>query len=268
MGRFATKLAQAAGSLSTLALLPSGAQATIVYNDGSPLSLGFSGPGEVTWDIDGNGRVDYRLFRSQATCGCDSGTFLNLGSVGLAGWGLVQPLTITTGDRSVIPTPNPFFNRLASGFIVGPSMASGYTLNPFSTDYRTLLHRYTTTTGAPGSTVTTTVTDVHENAMGFYPEGGTGFIGFAFSNDGGVNLFYGWAELTLYKGEGAGDGLVTISRWAYESCANQSISVGATSGGVGIESCPAVPEPDSLALLGFGLGGLRAFRGRKRMAAR
>jgi hypothetical protein len=81
--------------------------------------------------------------------------------------------------------------------------------------------------------------------------GPTAFLGMRFSDDG-VNYNYGWAEITI-----AADFNVTLSRFAYDTVANEQILAGQTS---------SVPEPSSTVLLLMGAAGMAAYR--KRRAAK
>jgi len=98
----------------------------------------------------------------------------------------------------------------------------------------------------------------------FYPVGGNaqrGFIGLRFSFDGGVNRHYGWADITVNP-----DFSITLHGFAFESCANESIHVGSTSGGATCCAAP-IPEPHSAALVALGAAGLLAYRRRRKTAA-
>ncbi len=60
---YTQKISLAAGSLSALYLLPTGAQASIVYVNSSPVSLAFNSPigTTVNWDVDGLNGPDFQL---------------------------------------------------------------------------------------------------------------------------------------------------------------------------------------------------------------
>ncbi len=86
---------------------------------------------------------------------------------------------------------------------------------------------------------------------------GQGYLGLKFFIGG--NAHYGWADIRVNT-----DLSITLNRFAYESCADQSINAGQTTGGATCDS--AVPEPHSAALLAMGAAGLLAYR-RRRQAA-
>lgn len=86
---------------------------------------------------------------------------------------------------------------------------------------------------------------------------GQGYLGLKFFI--GANAHYGWADITLNP-----DLSVTLNSFAYESCADQSIGAGQTTGGATCDS--SVPEPHSAALLAMGAAGLLAYRRRRKAA--
>ncbi len=141
---------------------------------------------------------------------------------------------------------NKGFVNLGLGFGVGPSLAAGYNFGGRAND-RSML----STIGANPK-----ITPNPKN----FASGVNGFFGFRFTDAGGTNQFYGWAELNL---DTASPGTVTINRWAYNDVAGQSINVGQTS------NVNPVPEPGtlSLTLLGLGAGGVRTWRRRKLASA-
>ncbi|MDP0491131.1 MAG: PEP-CTERM sorting domain-containing protein [Verrucomicrobiota bacterium JB023] len=92
--------------------------------------------------------------------------------------------------------------------------------------------------------VSTGVSDSHLGSLdGQFESGEEGYLGFAFSDNGGEQMF-GWMRVTLTN-----NGTGTIHEWAYETVSKDSIIVG------------AIPEP-SAALLS--LLGLTALLRRKR----
>ena len=74
---------------------------------------------------------------------------------------------------------------------------------------------------------------------------GPAFLGLRFSDDGGLNYNYGWAEISI-----AADFNITMSRFAYDTVPNQQILAGQTT----------VPEPSSAVLLVMGAAGMAAYR--------
>lgn len=237
----AEKLALATGSLSALSLLSFGAQAAFIYTD-SPVTIDFNHPtgigNAVTWSVDGS-HSTFKLFNNNG----NGSFFLVLSSAGsLLGRGLVRQDAQGTYNRR--------FVNLGLGFKVGPSLAAGYNFGGRAND-RSMLSRITVGTHNGIA--------ISPNAKNF-ASGVDGFFGFRFTDAGGTNEFYGWAELNLNT---ASPGTVTINRWAYNNVAGDSIKVGQTT-----DNNP-VPEPGtlSLALLGLGAGGVRAWRCRKLASA-
>ncbi|BBL76866.1 PEP-CTERM sorting domain-containing protein [Methylomagnum ishizawai] len=230
--RYGDKIALAAGSL---ALLPAGAEAGVIYSNTPISSPGPSASTPVFWDVDSaSGNGDEFGLSFSSGCGClRSG--LVIFSSGLNGSGFVAQ----TGPG------NPFgIANLPLGFKVGNSLASGYA-GGFGATYR-----FITSSGNLGSAPQGFAADV------------PGYFGFSFTD--GIDYFYGWAEMTISLSSQE----FTISQWAYNDTPYAAICVGETSGPGGVGCAAAVPEPGtpSLALLGAGAGGLRAWR-RRRQAA-
>ena len=219
------KVALAASSLSTLALLPAGAEAGIVFHN---TAIGPNTPTtNNTWDVDGSGGTTFKL---NGFNGATRAAGLNSTSAARAR-GLVQKTTQSAE-----------FQNLALKVVVGPSLGAGYQFGGAG-----YLFRFVASNGGIAPT-----------AKGF-SNGVPGYIGFKFTDAGGSNLYYGWAEITI----DASNTAYTINEWAYNSTAGGSILVGQTA------DVSAVPEPSalSLALIGLGAGGVLAWRRRKQAQA-
>lgn len=78
-----------------------------------------------------------------------------------------------------------------------------------------------------------------------------GYVGFEFLSNGQTH--FGWAHAYVSVSRGSGV-TATISEFAYDTVANQSILAGQTT---------ATPEPGTLGLLAFGSLGLGFWRRRK-----
>lgn len=233
--RYSDKIALAAGSL---ALLPMGAQAGVIHVTGSPVSLGLSSAlgDDAVWDIDGAGGFNPvgRLVHWSYYSGDWSGIYFDSVGFGFAGMGFVAPPS--TSDSNDV-------QQLPIGFRVAATLPA-YFWGAASSNSRTPLHS------------TTNSLHRHDEFIA-----GDQYLGFRFTD--GVNLFYGWSKWTVDMSSET----VTISEWAYNDTADGAICVGETSGPGGV-GC-AVPEPGtlSLALLGAGAGGLRAWRKRRQARA-
>ena len=173
-------------------------------------------------DLDGAGGADWQLFL-----------------YGLSGYAWGNPpygglgATVAT-DTGVVDAIN-----LASGFLVGPALASGV-FN--STVARWYLHF----TG---------------DASGPFYNNTTGYLGLRFNGDTGtVGTQYAWVKVNFEYD--APKMTMNILEWAYddEGC---PIAVGATSGGGGCTEPVPTPATPLLTLLGLGAMGVAAYRRRR-----
>lgn len=150
-------LAIATGAVSAAAI-PTGADAAIVYKDGTnAFSVSYAGPTSHGWDVDGTGGNEFSLFTYNTA-------YVNLDSAGLNARGMVGN---GLGDN---------FRALNAGFVVGPTLAAYNWGNP-GQSARTVM----TSSGVGG--------DFNPGSMG------SNFIGFRFLS--GANTLYAWAEITL-----------------------------------------------------------------------
>ena len=241
---FTKKAAAAAGSLAALSMASQDATAEIVHVDDSPLTVSLGGTlnAGVDWDVDGAfGREFVLAIGSFGSIYLDSNSLITGSNGGpLNGQGFVN--TSTTQETDLV-------NNLPQGFVVGPTLASGYQFAFGEQTYRTILTSNGSSFG--GDT---------ENFVN-----GDNFVGFRFDADG--TTLYGWAKIEVGLDPGAGPGPgpadsvpgeVTIAEWAYETTGG-AIAVGDT----GLDTA-AVPEPHSLALMAMGAAGVAAWRSRRK----
>ena len=250
---YTQKISLAAGSLSALYLLPTVAQASIIYGN-TPVSLAFNVADgtSVNWDVDGADGADFRLWKA--------GNF-NTGAIFLAS--RIQTGTGTStynGNIYTYPKFGPMNGRglvgptfftdniqaLRKSFVVGPTLANNYVWGKGSTSgYSDRNAMQKTTYGAYAIG--------YDFNYGFNP--GDNYFGFRFLS--GADLLYGWATINF----DLTGGIVTIKEWAYNDTADTPIHIADTTN--------AIPEPSTpaLTLLGLGAAGLRAWRARKRARA-
>ncbi len=220
---YGDKIALAAGSL---ALLPMGAEAGIVYHPEGVGPINVHSP-YTPWDVDsGNPNNAGDEFLMAGFHGTSA-------SISTAAPGFARGMVQTNSQSART------FQKLAMGFAIGPSLSGHYRWGATHV-VRTIISHGGTTVGSGA-------------APGGFTGGGNEYFGFRFTDLTG-GLFYGWANLNI----DLANQQFSITEWAYNDVAEAPIAVGDT-------GTAAVPEPGtlSLALLGMGAGGLRAWRGRK-----
>lgn len=223
----AEKLALAGGAAGLVFCSQTNAQAGIVASTSTPKSPPTT-PGVTTWDVDGDGYVDFLLANSQQI-------FYPYGFRNFAS------LTEVNGGRFVRAGNIQSLLKLSASDTVGPVMA-GRTFNLSARDLTV-----TDNSAIPG----------YAAGIGGWSMGDTGFLGFKFTS--GSNTYYGWAEMVIdasYVGHG-GHGF-SITR-AYYDDTGAAIKVG--------DTVSAVPEPSTCALALLAAGGIAAYRARRKVAA-
>ncbi|MEX2381787.1 MAG: hypothetical protein WD490_05360 [Opitutales bacterium] len=221
-----------ASSIASL-LTAVGANADVVTSEDFIQLTGLDPVGtSVPWDVNGDEVVDFQLDR--------------------ANW--VQEsfhdfaLNSAEGGRGIVaPDENPRIQNLGSGFLVGPSLASGTMATAGAESLMRLLLIYGGTQQGSAEGI---------GGVGF-TDGEPGYMGFAF--DIGGDTHYGWARLILTPGPiDSGTTGLFIDGWAYESDPDTAIST-------------PIPEPATVAtglgMLALGAVGVRTWRKNKKQAA-
>lgn len=225
---YGEKLALAATSLPALAMLPAGAEAGIIHVTGSPVSLSFSDPDGSSALWDVDG----------------AGSIAPIGELKLfrSTFGSSSNNYISFGNlgagNSILLTYSYSVARLPGSFHVGPFM-SGASFYFYNASTGPVLHGGYSTTSGPW---------IHTH-NGFIE--GDQFIGFRFTD--GIDQFYGYSNWNVNFTNRS----VTITDWYYNDVADAAIHV------------TSVPEPStaSLALIGMGAAGVRAWRRRRKALA-
>jgi hypothetical protein len=232
-------------AVSSGLVMMSQAEAAVVVNGGDtpPFSV-VDGVGTVNrtsygfrqFDMDGDGNNDFAIWAYSASYNGNNGVAAAYGPF--------------SGSNQEFGGGSDDLPKLASGFTLGPSIPSGsWTSSVMSTGNDVVF--------GPGS------------GAGAGWTGGvneTGFVGVRFRNASGMH--YGWIRLQSNPTTGT----ITVLQYAYESCPNTAISVGATTGG----AVCAAPVPKSIPVMGplaygltsLALGGLGLGSLRRRRSAR
>ena len=225
---YVSKLSLMAGSVSALALVPSQADAAVLYNDTNlSVSLSDSVGTTVDWDVDGDGSAEFVIHRSFSDW---------LGSTGI---GIKQ----YNGQQQVPSFISPSWGTVDK-LSIGDTVGSG---NVFASGWSpVVLNNY--------------------RDIGTYFNGGSysaepfqgnqdEYMGFRFG-DGAGGYNYGWANIFIDTVGGS----FTIKEWAYDD-SGAAITVGDK--GV-TEKTPE--SSSSLALLALGAAGVYSWRKRRQAA--
>lgn len=242
-------LAYALAAGAGLAAAPEGAEALIVWTNPTDVTKSASSTspsfGFFDIDLDQNGTIDFRVrvnaFYDGGFSYAEAGAYVNVVGNG-------QPLGVigTVSDAS----------RLTGGSLIGPAQTfQGIPLYGVRLMARAYAY-YDDFFGGGDSGV-----------FGPWANAGNGFLGIKFQI-GGVDHF-GWAQFNVTAngdwGPSYGDTVANVSArlidFAFEACAGQAISAGATTGGATC-SPVAAPLPPSLGLLALGAAGLALWRKR------
>lgn len=246
----AQKLSITAGAVAALG--QASAEATVVYVDDSPVTLGaFDGQGSTAnWDVDGANGDDFQLWVRSSTFNSSfyfssqsffySNNFYGIVNFASRSYGGGQALN----GRGLVGPGGVRGSALNQSFNVGPTLAGGYQWGLDGVSYRSAARADSNFQSSYGGSNFFGNEGPGIDFVNF--QDGLNLLGFRFDSNG--DLLYGWAEVQISGSE------VTITRWAYESDADTAIHVG------------TVPEPNALALLGMGAAGVLAMR-RKRNTA-
>ncbi|MCG8428673.1 MAG: hypothetical protein MI754_15065 [Chromatiales bacterium] len=256
-------------SISALYLLPTVSAEAAVTNGGA---IGYNlGGTPVFWDVDSDGSNDFRLHGFQSTYTTGTVTSMYGGAFLDSGTGFSPLRDEQKKPVKAFPAPNPLNGRgmvqasperpgrpqkLSDGFMVGPSLASGYSWGASGLQYRVVVYS-TSGSGDVGN----------DMQNGGFVGGGSEYFGFRFESNGQTH--YGWAEIDI-NASTAPFGF-TITRWAYEDTPDTPIAVGAVAPTAPSSQPVSVPVGGApmigLTMLGLGAAGLRELRRRRKSKA-
>jgi hypothetical protein len=253
---FSDRVVTLAGG-AALVTVPVAADASVVVVDSRPIVVPLFGPiGEtIGWDIDGNGSIEFEIFRTGYPSSSNFGTgvakyekravfmaSVTESGTPLNGRGLVAPPASLTSD----PLGEDDAQVLFPSFTVGPTLANNYQWGRTAERFRILGYgAQTTVSYTTGNAFKTSYAaigyDFHD--YGFQP--GPNFFGFRFEGDAGLQ--YGWGVLNY--GGGADGPAIRINYWQYGSAADEGVHIA--------EPASVLPL---VALLGLGAAGVRRWR--------